>query len=806
MEKREIEARSAKKELDPVKYEVFYNRIKQIMEEGKEVLRYLSGSTIAREAGEVMQAFYLPTGEAVVIACGILMHIMNVTRVIKYMNSNEYEKEGVGIYDGDQFINNDAYIGGMHAPDTSLIAPIFYKGELVGYVASISHTTETGGIEPGGMCPSATEAWHDGIHLPAVKLVERGKMRRDVLNMILRSVRTPRAMEVDIKARLAANERVRKRLTELIDEVGLDFFKKACRALLDDAREEMRARLKRLKPGKYVARSYCDTVGIRGDRLAIIQVEMEVTEEGELHIKIPTVSPQLPSYNNAYLPATEASTFYILLVQLAYDTRWNSAISDLVHLDVLPHSRLNADADQSVGYATVGIAQVYTNVLTECISRALYCSGQKEETVAQHNVVSCEIWGGIDQYGRPCGNILSNVWPASGMGGRYGRDGIDSSVQYFNPWNYTADAEGEEAFMPVLHWVVKHRANSGGFGRWRGGSGVKTIDVVHGSNNVHTYVIGTGGKIQVNQGLFGGYPSACIYSDRMVDTDFFERARKGERLPYDFNEVRELLKGEYIPGPPTIPARLSKEGDIIMHSSIGGAGFGDPIERDPEQIVEDIKTGHATLDVAEKVYAVSIDPDTLQVDYEKTQALREAKRKERLEVGVPGGEFLKELVRRREKRDLPQVAIDFIDETAGFCSAFKDTLEREKEASQRDWKPIGKDGKIERELFELTLYVSVGQLEDGRVVTYCKECGFVFGDVKENFKYYCLVHERDPEEILPGKESADRMAPDKDWAVFREFYCPGCGRQIEVESTPPGTPILQNYVFSEEDIMRIIRK
>ena len=802
MEKREIEIEKVKKELDPVRYEVFYNRIKQIMEEGKEVLRYLSGSTIAREAGEVMQAFYLPTGEAVVIACGILMHIMNVTRVIRYMRDNEYEKEGIGIYDGDQFINNDAYIGGMHAPDTSLVAPIFYKGELIGYVASISHTTETGGIEPGGMCPSATEAWHDGIHLPAVKLVERGRMRRDVLNMILRSVRTPRAMEVDIKARLAANERVRKRLIELIDEVGLDFFKKACRALLDDAREEIRTRLKRLRPGKYVARSYCDTVGIRGDRLAIIQVEMEITEEGELYIKVPIVSPQLPSFNNAYLPATEASTFYILLVQLAYDTRWNSAISDLVHLDVLPHSRLNADADQSVGYATVGIAQVYTNALTECLSRAFYCSGQKEEAVAQHNVVACGIWGGIDQHGRPCGNILSNVWPASGMGGRYGRDGIDSSVQYFNPWSYTADSEGEEVFMPVLHWVVKHRANSGGFGKWRGGSGIKAIDVVHGSNNVATYVIGTGGKIQVNQGLFGGYPSACIYSDRMVNTDFFERARKGERLPYDFNEVRELLEGEYIPGPPSIPARLSKEGDIIMYSSIGGAGFGDPIERDPERIVEDVKTGHATLDVAERVYAVSIDPDTLEIDHEKTQALREAKRRERLEVGVPGGEFLKELVRRRENRDLPQVAIDFIDETAGFCPAFKDALEREKEASQRDWKPIGRNGKIERELFELTLYVNVGQLEDGRVVTYCKECGFVFGDVEENFKYYCLVHERDPEEILPGEESADRMAPDKDWAVFREFYCPGCGRQIEVESTPPGTPILQNYVFSKKDITK----
>ncbi|MGD0485698.1 MAG: hydantoinase B/oxoprolinase family protein [Syntrophorhabdales bacterium] len=784
--------------LDAIPYEIFYNRMKQVMEEGKEVLRYLSGSTIAREAGEVMQAFYLPTGEAVMIACGILMHIMNVTRVIKYMNSNDYQAEGIGIYDGDHFLNNDAYIGGMHAPDTGLVAPIFFRGELLGYTASISHTAETGGIEPGGMCPSATEAWHDGLHLPAVKLIEKGRMQRDVLGMILRSVRTPHAMEVDIKARLAANERVRARITELVEDVGIDFFKTACRQLLEDARAQARVKLKALRPGTYVARVYNDTVGVRGDKLAIIQLEVEITEDGELYIRASIVSPQTPSYNNAYFPAVEASAFYILLVQLMYDTRWNSAISDLVHFDILPSSRINADADQSVGYATVGIAQTFTNALTECLSRAFYSSGQKEETVAAHNAVCNEIWGGIDQHGRRCGNVLSNAWPASGMGGRYLRDGIDSSIQYFNPWSYTADSEGEEAFMPVLHWLVKHRANSGGFGKWRGGSGVKVLDIVHGSNNITTYAIGTGGKIQLNQGLFGGYPSACVYTDRIVDTDFVAKAERGERLPYDFHEARELLKGTYIPGTPTIPARLSKEGDILMHPSIGGAGLGDPIERDPELIIRDIRNGHATIDVAQKVYRVSIDPKTLTVDYEKTKALRESKQKERLEKGVAGGEFLGRLVEKRKNRDLPQVAQDFINETAEFCEAFRQALEKEEKASQGSWKPVGRNGKIEEELFDLTMYVGIGRLKDGRIVTYCKECGFVYGDAGDNFKYYCLVYERDPSEILPGAESNDRMSPDKDWCVFREFYCPGCRRQIEVESTPPGTPVVQNYLLSTD--------
>ncbi len=788
------------KELDLVQYEIFYNRMKQIMEEGKEVLRYLSGSTIAREAGEAMQAFYLPTGEASMIACGILMHIMNVTRVIHYMKETQYESAGIGLFEGDEFINNDAYIGGMHSPDISIMAPLFYKGELIGYTASISHTTEIGGIDPGGMCPGATEAWHDGLHLAAVKLVEKGQMRRDVLNMLQRSVRTPATFEVDMRARLAANDRVRTRITELIDDVGLAFFKEASRQLLENAEKEVRGRIQRLRPGIYRSRVYNDTVGVRGDRLATIEVEMEVTEAGELHIRVPVISPQLPSFNNAYLPAVEASAYYVLLSQLLYDTRWNSALSKAVHIEVPPHSRLNADADQSVGYATVGIAQVFTNALVECVSRAFFASGQKEEAVASHNVIACGIWGGIDQYGRPCGNILSNLWPASGMGGRFGRDGIDSSVQYFNPWAYTADTESEEALMPVLHWVAKHRENSGGFGRWRGGVGLAGIDIVHRSDVVVNYVIGTGGKIQVNQGLFGGYPSACVYADRFNDTDFLLRCKQGDRVPYDFAEVRKLLKGKYVAGAPTIPNMLVKSGDIIMYSSLGGAGVGDPLHREATEIEKDLQNGLATIDVAEKVYRVSVDKKSLRVDLTKTEGLREQERRKRKKQGESCGTYLKKLVKRRQEGNISETARAFLQETAEFSSQFAEEIAAEEAASQQEWRPIGHEKKLSEKLSDLTLYVGLGKVGDERIVTYCTECGFIYGDVKHDFKYYCLVYERDASEILPGPESDDRMAPDNEWCVFREFYCPDCGTQIEVESVPPGMPVLQNYVLRKEQI------
>jgi acetone carboxylase gamma subunit len=100
----------------------------------------------------------------------------------------------------------------------------------------------------------------------------------------------------------------------------------------------------------------------------------------------------------------------------------------------------------------------------------------------------------------------------------------------------------------------------------------------------------------------------------------------------------------------------------------------------------------------------------------------------------------------------------------------------------------GGDVKPEKVLFKLTPYINVTQDEKDRQLLVCSQCGHVYCELNENFKLYSLVYERDPMEIEPEE------APlDKDWALYREFYCPGCGVQTEVECTPPGAPVWQSY-------------
>ena len=110
--------------LDPVKYELFYHRMLQALLEAKETVKRLSTSVIVREADEVAQGFYRPNGDCSHLAAAMLVHIQTISRSIKHMISSGFG-EDVGFYDGDQFLNNDCHIGGMHIPDMMLIAPVY---------------------------------------------------------------------------------------------------------------------------------------------------------------------------------------------------------------------------------------------------------------------------------------------------------------------------------------------------------------------------------------------------------------------------------------------------------------------------------------------------------------------------------------------------------------------------------------------------------------------------------------------------------------------------------------------------------
>jgi N-methylhydantoinase B/oxoprolinase/acetone carboxylase alpha subunit len=778
--------------LDPASYEVFYNKLDALLQEGQETIRRLSISAIVREAGEALSAIYLPdTGEAVDISTGILMHFLNVTRVIKYTQRNKYDSPDIGIYDGDQFVNSEAYIGGMHVPDTSMLAPFFYQGELLCWIAAISHTNEVGGIEPGGMCSSATDACHDGIHLPAVKLVERGHIRRDIFEMIKRSVRTPEHMDLELKSRMAGNARVRRRLHELVDEVGVDFFKAATRKLVQDEADFSRAKIKELRPGIYRARTFCDTVGpVGGERIAVMEMDMEITEDGRLILRMPIVSPQQAGFNNCYEPAIEATAAYTLLNMLWYDGRWGSGLMQPVELELAPHSRMSADASQPVGYCTIGIGFGYCAALTDTLSRCFYVSGKEEEVQATAaGAVNSSLISGKDRFGRFGSNLFNHGTASLSGGGRVNEDGIEN-FHFFNPYRSAADAEGEQTIAPVLHLSSQYFPDHHGYGKHRSGAATLGMAMIHGSEAAYIQTVGAGTYMPTNQGLFGGYPGPCTYTDTLLNTNFYEAVKKGEEAPLGVDSainISNVLKGDYCQHPACLPTIPAKSGDIWVIPGSSGGGLGDPIERDPELIVADIRNKKATVERASRIYCVSINPNTLKVDRKRTEELRAQKRRERLSLGKPAKDYIKDLVAKRKSRQLPKPALDFLDELTTFSPEFAKQVEDENTLAERELKPLGKV-EARKTLLKLTPYVNIVEDKNGRKVAVCSRCGLGYCEASQNFEFYCLIYERDGKEIYP-----DRLAGSKDWYILREFYCPGCGVQVEVEATPPGNTILPHY-------------
>jgi N-methylhydantoinase B/oxoprolinase/acetone carboxylase alpha subunit len=776
----------AKIELEPVRYELFYQKLAMLLDESKEIVRYLSGSTVTKEAGEVVQALFTESGEAVHMACGILIHIGAATRCIRYALNNKYNEPGIGIYDGDMFINNDAYIGGAHVPDTAVVAPIIYQGKLLGWTAALSHTSEIGAVEPGGMCYTATEAVHEGLHLPMVKLIEKEQMRRDIFNMILRSTRDPKSMELDIRARIAGCERVKRRIASLIEEFGVDFYTAATEQMVRDMEVEAREKIEQLRPGNYTVRGFDDTVGIKGDKPAIFQIEVEITEDGEINITAPVVSSQCDGFTNLYLAGVESFTFCTFLQTLFYDTRWNSGVMKLIKVNFPEHSRLNADPDRATGGITSPTSP-YTCALVKAFSQAFYVSGKFEEVEAPENGAPITpIFKGIDKDGVYRVQLMMAM-DSYGSGGRLDKDGKDSAIiSHANPWNYLPDTEAEEMVLPMLSLTATQLPDSAGPGKYRGGVGLLSIVLFpHKGERCTQSGHGCGSYLPPGQGLWGGYPARRVYVVVCRDTDIFKRIEQGLPLPHTLEELQTNLQGKREIYTVSRQSQPCNPGDVLAFVGRGGCGLGDPIERDPEMIVEDLRNKRATLEMSQKVYFVSIDPKTLEVDYKETKKMRDEKRKQRLSQGIPADDYLKAIVEKRAKRQLSQVALEFMDETVAFSPNYQKQLENEEKLSQKELKPLVKVEGI-REVLDLTPYIKIVEDKNKKKVSVCSVCGFAYCEAHENYKLYSLIYERDPVEIH-GEESAY----PNDWCVYREFYCPGCGTQIEVEAIVPGVPITQ---------------
>jgi acetone carboxylase alpha subunit len=648
----------ALKQRDPLAYERIYSRLHSTVVSAREGARRIAASPGVREVGEMVVALYTPEGDAVTLSTGILVHVHTTSRFIKWMIDNGYEEEP-GINAGDIFANNDAFIGTVQVPDVMDVVPIFEQGELVGWAGAVCHELEVGGITPGGDVALAQERFTEGMFVCAEKVGLGDDLRRDYIVRCERSLREPIYWIMDEKAKVSACLEVRERVLELVREIGTEQYRAITAEFIEEGRQAQLERMRLMTvPGRYRGVSFFGHVTAPGQQLlplgrseSLFHMPMEIVIDGDGFMKVDFEGASPYGYHS--MNCTPAGMDGGLFVTLTQSIGFDGKVNDGSYLGVsmnLPVGSWTNPGNEHVATATSwALLLPAFGCFQRLLSRAFYARGFHEEVfVGQVNSPMIE-GGGISQFGRPFGCALFECG-AAGSGARAIIDGLDTG---YVGWNPESDMGNAEIWEHTIPWVYLGRVidtDSGGFGKRRGGVAFTSLWKVHKTPRLILATSEHSARVFDNAGMCGGYPASTIqYHYELTDAsldDLLEqraaiprRPESGgvgdpilERLGRDGR--LQVVEGAYL--------GALADGDLFSHSYNSGGGFGDPLDRDPAAIREDIRRGFTSVATSQAINGVVMHElgGELHVDDERTELQRDQIRADRLARSMPVAEWL----------------------------------------------------------------------------------------------------------------------------------------------------------------------
>jgi N-methylhydantoinase B len=615
-------------DVDPFTFEIIRHKLFRVTEEAIIALESVSGTPISAEAHDLMVALYREDGGLMVGGSGFLQHLTSASQAVKHILKTF--SEDPGIFEDDVYLLNDAYTAALHTPDVYLISPIHWKGKLAGFVADFVHVSDIGGIDPGGFCPSARSSYHEGFSSQGLKIVERGRIRKDVFDTVLNMVRDPGLVGLDLNSLLAANHVAKQRMHKLYADYGYEAIDTVSRELIAQSDRLMRKRLLEIPDGVWRARQYYEHPE------KIMRIDVAATKEGETLTFDFTGAPgQVSTGVNCSYWATWGSVFGSLLPLLAHDMVWNDGIFNCVKLIAPEGSIVNARRPAPVSLATIGVVQIVRNLVQITLSKMLgACEQHQRRATAlwQPTVLPTHL-SARSAEGEYLGHHGTDTF-AGTAGAREFADGVDMGGMFHAPVARCANVERHEMSFPHRYLYRRVVPDSGGPGKYRGGVSHEYAIAPHrtpGGKFTAVLMPGRGMEVPNSQGIFGGYPgcnTACIQF-RNADT----------RAAYDFASTTSLKQEHIGLGVTEIGAD-----DVQYLRYDGSGGYGDPLDRDPQRVLKDLQWGLVTAEPAREIYGVVATPDNADIDYDETRKARAGIRAARL-----GGKQPKcEAVSRRE--------------------------------------------------------------------------------------------------------------------------------------------------------------
>lgn len=619
-------------------YEIGVQRTADILDEGYEVFMRSSRSQMG-VAGDSIVALFTAQGDLVNASAGTYLHAVIPPIVIKYILKTYGENPG--ILDGDIWYTNDALYGGIHNPDQVAIMPVFFENELVAWTAALSHTTETGACEPGGMPVSAKSRFDEGMNLPPMKIGENHRIRADIIEMFAAfGLRSETSVTVDLRARCTTADRVRVRLLEMFAREGKDFVTGLFRKMLIEAEQGSRKRLSSWADGTYRCATFSDAAGMENALLRNCFMTMTVSDD-TLSVDFTGTSPENNSSYNAHPQAVIGHLANYIYEYVFHDLPISSATFQPIDF-VFPENSMLSPAPNAATSCAVMAATGAMSAIANCIGRARFGTTEwRQVSASLGNGGNASVLAGVSQWGMPFADMLAYTINTEGSGGRATQDGINA---YGFPWcafGRAPDVENMENELPMIVPFSQHWEDSGGAGKYRGGVGTAQLWVAHHAPFVIFMSIADNSIIQTPQPLFGGYSQCTCPGLTMEDVDIPELLRAGQEGALD---LESLLAGKF--GGRIVSesyARTARPvmGDqvITLGISTGGTGYGDPIDREPEAVERDVVDGMISEWAAANVYAVKFNAQTGRVDPDATAAFRAQAREERKARGKTWDEF-----------------------------------------------------------------------------------------------------------------------------------------------------------------------
>lgn len=724
--------RKWKKDIDPVTFEVIRHALWNVNEEHGSTIQRLSGSPVAMYALDLNPSIL--TEDAEFVFFGPYMQYMSGVTDTQVKWTLENRAENPGIRPGDMFIANDPWVGAAHQMDVMLLCPVFWKNELFCWVTNCLHQYDIGGITPGSFCPSARDAFDEGILIPPTKIVEANEVRRDIEELYLRSSRKPQSVALDFRAQLAGNITARDRVLALIRRYGAETVKGVMKKILDDGERAFLAKLGRLPDGVWRDRTYIECAK-PGDR-STHRVMITLRKQGRrLVFENEGTAPQFGAINATY-SGWRGSIMVALNELLCWD-QYYAVGGALRHVEFNPTpGTLNcADFPASVSTAPVQCMEISLYPAYNVISKMIHSDGGLRDDIMCIGGTSqwpATIFRGIDQWGERYGYLL--VDPIGGAIGAFSHsDGISTGGQSRTPICKLPNVEHTEQTFPLLFLYRKEMIDSGGAGKHRGGLSAEACFIPHRTERITQDTLSSGNALPTSTGMMGGYPGAVNRYRFVRDTDIAERMRRAE-LPADISELPgrweelQLRQQDFVQNPADVYA--------VLWSAAGG--FGDPLDRDPARVAEDVENTDVSGAAAREIYGVAIGEDG-KADAAATARLRDEIRAARIARGKrPSGE-------------------------------------------------IGKAGGKRRLLATANLAVHDTPAGPRHA---CAKCETDLGPASANYKEHCVRDDRAIQAANPIVGDPKRFLDDT--PVFRQFYCPGCGTLIENEIAISGEPVLRD--------------